>query len=211
MDEDPFLERSHGHDLRIGLSVFEPPEQMLEPLRQILGQMLDDSDPDTWGELPQLGPLTEDDPGARAWAEVTFWREIVARRPDRPGAQLRVAEALVEVGKLPAASAALLLAHRQDPSGLGVAELIVKLHQVHGRDWRDFDWVENPPVVSANPQACDLAWERILEKGGVDMNWLYMELFDERIPLFGRTEFTVLLADDGRFDVRGGWVEARAS
>ncbi len=188
-----------GYGLDVGSGVHRPPRAILRRLRRRIREYLDREDVAEWDAFVERTDLEE---GVdEKWAELELWQAIVERPSAIYGPDFHVACAWVEVGDLERALELAGCDHRAAPDDIETAELIVKLLDVQGRDYREFSWVSQPRVAELDEATRERCFDWITGHGTADSFDLCWELFPDEVLLFEDDELAAFLARDPRFEV----------
>ena len=188
-----------GYGLDVGSGVRKPPRAVLRRLRRRIQEYLDREDVAEWDDFVDRSTLEE---GVdEKWAELELWLAIVGRPTDICGLDFHMACAWVGVGDLERALELARSEHRAAPEDIETSELIVKLLDLQGRDYREFPWVVRPRVAELDEATRQRCFDWITGHGIADSFDLCWELFPDEVLLFEDDELASFLARDSRFEV----------
>jgi hypothetical protein len=188
-----------GYGLDVGSGIDRPPRATLRRLRRRIREYLDREDMTEWDLFVERSDLEE--AVDEEWAEVELWQAISERPSGIYGCDFHLACAWVGAGYLDRALKLAGSEHRAAPEDIETAELIVKLLDLQGRDYRDFPWVTRPRVAELNEATRERCFDWIKGHGVADSFDLCWELFPQEVLVFEDDELTAFLARDPRFEV----------
>ncbi len=188
-----------GYGLDVGSGVHRPPRALVRRLRRHIREYLDREDVAEWDLFVERTDLEE--VVDERWAELELWQAIVERPSKIYGPDFHLACAYVEVGDLERALELAKSEHRAAPGDIETSELIVKLLDLQGRDYREFPWVVRPRVAELDEATRQRCFDWITGHGIADSFDLCWELFPDEVLLFEDDELASFLARDSRFEV----------
>lgn len=171
-----------GYGLDVGSGIDRPPRATLRRLRRRIREYLDREDMTEWDLFVERSDLEE--AVDEEWAEVELWQAISERPSGIYGCDFHLACAWVGAGYLDRALKLAGSEHRAAPEDIETAELIVKLLDLQGRDYRDFPWVTRPRVAELNEATRERCFDWIKGHGVADSFDLCWELFPQEVLVF---------------------------
>ena len=187
-----------GHGLTVGCSAARPARPVIRRLRRQVEEHLKGHDEFAWSHFLDKRDF---DPAVEPWAAVELWQGAVDRAPENTNYHLQLADALVETGELDRAVEVAGRVHEAEPDDIQSAELMVKIFDVQGRDYRSYPWEQIPKVAELDARTRERCYEQIRGHGAAECMDLCFELFEGEVMLFEPQELATYLTGDARFDI----------